>query len=117
METAEVLRSITGNVAISGVTFPVACGGTSATLDSAMVWFVPTAQRTGEDAHTGRTAADSTFTIDNLPSGTYTLGTEAVTFANGDSLVYTAAATPATVTLAGGANGTADYAISAIVCR
>ncbi len=108
--------SIAGNVALaSGITLPVSCGGKSLTADSLLKAFVPTAKDTA--VHTGTTTAAGAFTIANLLPATYTLGAEALGFANGDSLTYTAAATPATVAVTAGATASANYAVSAVACK
>jgi len=107
---------ITGSVALAqGVTLP-ACGGQS-TNDLSK--FVPTAKvdtttRTGTTVVSGGTA---TYTIAALRPGSYTLGVAPVGFANGDTLTFTAAATPASVTVASGATATAGYTVSAAACK
>ncbi len=104
---------ITGNVALaSGVTIPT-CGGQANTV----AVFTPLAVL-GADTLTGVVDANGAFTIANLIPGTYALDyADDITFTNGDSLTIAAAATPASVTLAAGADGQANYQITAATCH
>lgn len=107
---------ISGNVVLDTVAIKFAkCGGDSLNLDSLRAKFVPTAKDT--TTHSGTTTAAGVFTIANLLPATYTLGSAALGFANGDTLTYTAAATPATVAVTAGATASANYAVSAVTCK
>lgn len=96
-----------------GVTLP-ACGGAATSLTQ----FKPFAV-IGNDTITGVVDATGAYRISNLLPGAYTLGSfRDITFTNGDSLTVTAAATPATFTLAAqGDSTTAAYNISAATCH
>ncbi len=98
------------------ITLPVSCGALSLTKDSLLKKFVPTAAK-GDTIHTGNTSVAGAFTIPNLAPATYTLGAEPLGFANGDTLTYTAAATPATVAVTAGTTAAANYAVSAVACK
>lgn len=107
------LGSIAGTVALAeGVTVP-ACGGEAA---PGLTRFVPTAAD-GAVTRTGTTQAGGAFTIGSLPAGSYTLGVDRVGFANGDTLTFTAAATPATVAVTDGAAAAASYSVTAAACK
>lgn len=109
--------SIAGNVSLpNGLTLPLSCGGKSLTADSLLKAFVPTATDSA-GKHTGTTTAAGAFTIANLLPATYTLGADALGFANGDTLTYTAAPTPATVAVTAGGAASANYAVSAVSCK
>jgi len=109
--------SIAGSVTLApAITLPVSCGGDSLSADSLLKAFVPTA-KADTAAHTGTTTAAGAFTIANLLPATYTLGVDPLGFANGDTLTYTAAATPATVAVTAGAATPASYAVSAVACK
>lgn len=109
--------SIKGTVTLAqGITLPVTCGALSLTKDSLLKAFVPTAAK-GDTIHTGTTTVAGAFTIPNLAPATYTLGAEKLGFANGDTLSYTAAATPATVPVSADSAAKADYAVSAVACK
>jgi hypothetical protein len=111
--SAPALGSIGGTVTLAqDVTIP-ACGGES-TLD--LTRFVPTAT-IDTTLRTGATQASGAYVIASLPNGSYTLGVDPVGFANGDTLSFTAAATPASVTVASGATATADYSVTAATCK
>jgi hypothetical protein len=104
---------ISGNVALAaGVTLP-ACGGAATTVAQFMPFGV-----LGADTLNGVTDATGAYTIANLAAGTYTLGyARDLTFTNGDSLTVTAAATPATVTVAAGETGVSNYSITTVTCH
>ncbi|HEX2190016.1 MAG TPA: DUF4382 domain-containing protein [Longimicrobiaceae bacterium] len=107
------LGSISGTVALAqGVTVP-ACGG-AATLD--LTRFVPTATA-GATVKTGSAQAGGAYVIGSVPAGSYTLGVDPVGFANGDTLTFTAAATPASVAVSDGATASADYSVTAASCK
>ncbi len=104
---------ITGNVALAtGVTIP-ACGAQTNTRAA----FRPLAV-IGTDTLSGLTDTLGVFNIAGALPGTYTLGfVKDITFTNGDSLTFTAAATPATVTLAEGDSVKSNYQITAATCH
>lgn len=105
--------TISGTVSLAqGVALP-ACGGQAA-LD--LTRFVPTAT-TGTTVRTGATTAAGAYTVANLTPGSYTLGTDRVGFANGDTLTFAATPTPATVAVAAGQNATASYSVTAATCK
>ncbi len=108
--------SVKGNVVVDTAIKFLKCGGDSLTAASLRTKFVPTAAK-GDTIHTGSTTAAGVFTIPNLAPATYTLGAEKLGLANGDSLTYTAAATPATVAVTADSAATANYAISAVACK
>ena len=109
--------SIGGTVSLAqGITLPVSCGALSLTADSLLKKFVPTAAK-GDTIHTGTTTAAGAFTIPNLAPATYTLGAEKLGFANGDTLTYTAAPTPASVAVTADSVAKADYGVSAVACK
>ncbi len=107
--------SIAGNVVLDTTIKFVKCGGDSLTASLLLQKFVPTAKDTA--VHTGTTTAAGAFTIANLLPGTYTLGNAALGFANGDSLTYTAVATPASAAVTAGATTSANYAVSVVACK
>lgn len=109
------LGSIGGTVALAqGVTIP-ACGG-QATLD--LTRFVPTATDAGTSTtKTGTTQANGAYTIGAVPAGTYAMGVDRVGFANGDTLSFTATATPSAVTVASGAAAASNYSVTAATCK
>ena len=108
--------SIKGEVALAqGVTLP-ACGGQTALT---LARFVPVAT-SGSTVKTGTTSVDGSrfkFAISNVAAGTYTMGADRVGFANGDTLTFTAAATPATVAVRSGEDAKADYTVSGAACK
>ncbi|HEV2149510.1 MAG TPA: DUF4382 domain-containing protein [Longimicrobiaceae bacterium] len=107
------LGTIGGTVTLAqGVAIP-ACGG-QATLD--LTRFVPTATG-GTTTKTGTTQANGAYVIGAVASGSYTLGVDRVGFANGDTLSFTATATPATVAVAAGTKAAADYTVTAATCK
>ncbi len=109
--------SIAGNVTLgTGVTPPVSCGGTSLTADLLLSTFVPTATEATIGKKTGTTTAAGAFTIGSLPAATYTLGSDPITYANGDVLTYTATPSVATVAVTAGTPAAANYAVSAVTC-
>ncbi len=111
--------SIAGTVALgTGVTPPISCGGQSLTADLLLSKFIPTAKTDAETtAHSGSTTTAGAFTIANLAPGTYTLGADPITLANGDVLTYTATPAPTTATVTASATPfAANYAVSAVTC-
>jgi hypothetical protein len=104
---------ITGTVTTAtGVTIPV-CGTVTNTRSA----FKPLAIM-GTDTLSGATDSLGVYNIAGALPGNYTLGyVKDVTFTNGDSLTFTAAATPATVTLPEGDSVKSNYQITAATCH
>lgn len=114
--TFEETAKVTGTVTLQGITLPLVCGGESLTQELLLGKFVPNATL-GTTIRTGSTTgATGAFSIANLVAGSYTLGSEIVTFNNGDKLTFTATATPPTVSLAAGNTVTANYLVTAAAC-
>ena len=107
------LGHITGNVTLAqNVTIPM-CGGQANDLTA----FLPRAA-TATDTIVGVTDALGEYNISHVFPATYTLGHVAdVTFMNGDSLTFAAAATPNVVTVMPGDTAHANYEISAATCH
>lgn len=103
---------IAGTVAVAqGVALPT-CGGAPVALTA----FVPQATGAGT-TYTSAVGADGRYRI-TVPGGTYAMAyAPALSFANGDSLMVTAAATPATATVASGGTTTVDYSVTAATCK
>ena len=103
---------IAGTVAVAqGVTLPT-CGGSVVAVTA----FVPQATA-GSETFTGAVAADGKYRI-TVPAGTFTMAyAPALSFANGDSLMVTAAPSAATATVAAGQTATVDYSITAATCK
>lgn len=103
---------IAGTVAVAqGITLP-ACGGSAVAVTA----FVPQAAA-GTETFTSAVGADGRYRITVGP-GTYTMGyAPALSFANGDSLMVTAAPSAASATVASGATPTVDYSITAATCK
>ncbi|HEX2078725.1 MAG TPA: DUF4382 domain-containing protein [Longimicrobium sp.] len=103
---------IAGTVAVAqGVTLPT-CGGSAVAVTA----FVPQAT-TGTETFTSAVGADGRYRITVGP-GTYTMGyAPALSFANGDSLMVTAAPSAASATVASGGTATVDYSITAATCK
>lgn len=108
--------TIAGNVVLQGITLPLLCGGDSLVQAGLLAKFVPTATK-DSTVLAGTTTDAGAFTIANVAAGTYTLGADNVGLANGDSLLFTVAATPASVAVAGGQTTNAAYAVSAVACK
>jgi hypothetical protein len=90
-----------------------ACGGAASDLTR----FVPQASA-GEVTVSGTTTADGSYAISYVAPDDYTLGYEAALgFENGDTLNFTAAATPAGVSVGSGATATANYLVSGASCK
>ena len=106
---------ISGTVAVQGVALPVTCGGESLDLAALLRRFVPTATE-GTTVRSGGTRAAGAFRISHVAPGSYALAADTATFANGDRLAFTAAATPATVVVTAGATATAAFTVSAATC-
>jgi hypothetical protein len=104
---------IAGTVGLAeGVTLP-ACGGGDVTL----AHFVPRALVGTDTIASGNVDESGAYRIRFVPPGSYTLGyAPSLTFENGQTVSFTAAATPATVSVTSGATASADYAISAATC-
>lgn len=104
---------ISGTVALAqGVTLP-ACGGAATDLTA----FVPRAVA-GADSVSGTTQAGGAYAMGAVQPGTYTLTyASPISYTNGDTLTFTAAATPASVTVASGATATANYQVTAASCK
>jgi hypothetical protein len=107
------LGRITGNVTLAqGVTLP-ACGGGATKLSV----FKPLAIAT-PDTLSGVTDTLGVYNIANVVPKAYTLSfAKDITYTNGDSLTFTAAATPASVTVAQGDSAKSNYQISAVSCH
>lgn len=94
-----------------GVALPT-CGGAPVAVTA----FVPQATA-GAETFTSAVAADGRYRITVAP-GTYTMGyAPALSFANGDSLMVTAAPSVPTATVASGGVATVDYSITAATCK
>jgi len=107
-----VAGGISGTVTMAqGVTLP-ACGGAAVNVTQ----FVPLAIA-GADSLAATVGAGGQYALSVAP-GTYTMAyAPAITFTNGDSLSFTATATPASVAVAPGATATAGYSITAASCK
>lgn len=107
--------SIAGRIALAeGVALPATCGGAAVSLSQ----FVPRAIVGADSVASGAVQADGAYRIRYLAPGSYTLGHAAsLTFDNGQTLAFVAAATPATVSVASGATAAADYRITAATCQ
>jgi hypothetical protein len=103
---------IGGTVSLAqGLALPT-CGGSAVAVTA----FVPQATA-GTETWTGTVGADSRYRITVAP-GTYTMGyAPALSFANGDSLMITAAPSVPSATVASGATATVDYSITAATCK
>jgi hypothetical protein len=103
---------IGGTVSVAqGVALPT-CGGAPVAVTA----FVPQAVA-GAETFTSAVATDGRYAITVAP-GTYTMGyAPALSFANGDSLMVTAAPSPASATVAAGGTTTVDYSITAATCK
>jgi hypothetical protein len=103
---------IGGTVSVAqGVALPT-CGGSAVAVTA----FVPQAAA-GTETWTGTVGTDGRYRITVAP-GTYTMGyAPALSFANGDSLMVTAAPSAASATVASGATATVDYSITAATCK
>jgi hypothetical protein len=103
---------IGGTVSVAqGLALPT-CGGAPVAVTA----FVPQAV-SGTETFTSAVATDGRYRI-TVGAGTYTMGyAPALSFANGDSLMVTAAPSVATATVASGATATVDYSITAATCK
>jgi hypothetical protein len=103
---------IGGTVGVAqGVALPT-CGGAAVAVTA----FVPQATA-GTETFTSAVAADGRYAITVAP-GTYSMGyAPALSFANGDSLMVTAAPSAASATVASGGTATVDYSITAATCK
>ena len=94
-----------------GVTLPT-CGGSPVAVTA----FVPQAVA-GATTYTSTVGTDGRYRI-TVPAGTYTMGyARALSFANGDSLMVTAAPSVASATVASGGSATVDYTVQAATCK
>jgi hypothetical protein len=105
--------SISGRVSLApSLTIP-SCGGHDGLLER----FVPRAVA-GADTLSGHTKNSGEFTIEHAPAKTYTMSyASELTFTNGDALSFTAAATPATVTVVKDSKSSVNYVVSAVSCK
>ncbi|MBW3569898.1 MAG: DUF4382 domain-containing protein [Gemmatimonadetes bacterium] len=103
---------IAGTVALAqGVSLPT-CGGSPVAVTA----FVPQATA-GTETFTSAVGTDGRYRTTVAP-GTYTIGyAPALSFANGDSLMVTAAPSVPSATVASGATATVDYSITAATCK
>ena len=103
---------ISGTVAVAqGVTLPT-CGGAAVDVTK----FGPLATA-GVDSLTGVVNTAGQYSITVAPA-TYTMGyLPVLSYTNGDSLTFTAAATPASAAVASGATVTSNYSITAATCK
>lgn len=103
---------IGGTVALAqGLALP-ACGGAAVDLAS----FVPQATA-GTTTYTSTVGTDGRYRI-TVPAGTFAMGyASALSFANGDSLMVTAAPSAPSATVASGATATVDYRVTAATCK
>lgn len=103
---------IGGTVSVAqGLTLPT-CGGSPVAVTA----FVPQATA-GTSTFTSAVGTDGRYRI-TVGAGTYTMAyAPALSFANGDSLMITAAPSVPTATVASGGTATVDYSISAATCK
>lgn len=103
---------IGGTVAVAqGVTLPT-CGGAAVDVTK----FVPLAIA-GADSVAAVVSPAGAYSLSVTP-GSYTMAyAPEITFTNGDSLTFTAAATPASVSVASGGTTTSNYSITAATCH
>ncbi|HEX2209354.1 MAG TPA: DUF4382 domain-containing protein [Longimicrobium sp.] len=103
---------IGGTVSVaSGLTLPT-CGGSPVAVTA----FVPQATA-GTTTYSSAVGTDGRYRI-TVPAGTYTMTyAPALSFANGDSLMVTAAPSAASATVASGGSATVDYSITAATCK
>lgn len=103
---------IGGTVALAqGVALPT-CGGSAVALTA----FVPQATA-GAETFSSAVGTDGRYRTTVAP-GTYTIGyAAALSFANGDSLMVTAAPSVPSATVASGGVTTVDYSITAATCK
>lgn len=95
--------------------FPIACGGEDRTIEE----FIPQATRTVDGEETvksGVTAADSTYAMEFVPAGEWTLTFEDSVAFDGDTLVFEATPGSETVTVESGQAATVDYALDGVSC-
>ena len=107
--------TITGTVALQGITLPLSCGAESLTQTTLLTRVHPTATA-GTIVRSARAGADGSYRISNVAAGTYVLGVEQVTFPNGDKLNFTATANPASVAVAAGGSTTSNLSVTAATC-
>jgi hypothetical protein len=108
---ASLSGSIRGTVTATGVTFP-ACGGASTDVSH----FTATATA-GTTALSARAGTDGRFAFAYVPPATYAMGVAPVAYANGDTLSFTATATPPTAAVASSGSTTVNYAVTAAACK
>lgn len=109
-----MLGTIDGTVALDdGVTLPATCGGTT----GAITQFRPFAVM-GEDTITGVVDEAGAYSITGLMPGTYTLGHWAeLSFTDGATLTFAAAATPASVTVPEGDVVESNFVVTSATCQ
>jgi hypothetical protein len=103
---------IGGTVALAqGVALPT-CGGAAVDLTT----FVPQATA-GATTYSSAVGTDGRYRI-TVPAGTFGMGyAPALSFANGDSLMVTAAPSAASATVSSGGTATVDYSVTAASCK
>lgn len=107
----EFSGTIAGTVTLAdGVTIPE-CGGAARDLSA----FIPTASA-DEMLKSGATDAEGEYRISFVSAGSWTMGLSDTEF-DGESLVFTATADPATVVVQSGVTATADYVVTAVECQ
>lgn len=94
----------------AGLAFP-ACGGAATNVTHF------TATATGPTTLSARAAADGRYTMAYVSPGSYAMGVAPVGYANGDSLTFVAAPTPATATVGSGGNVVVNYALTSATCK
>lgn len=104
--------SIAGTVTLGGETVIPACGGQTRDLTAV----VPTATA-GEIVRSGITDAGGAYQIAFVAPGSYGLGIAKVGYENGDSLIVSGTATPASVDVTSGKTVTADFQITDASCK
>jgi hypothetical protein len=102
---------ISGTVTpVAGLVFP-ACGG----APTDVTHFVATA--TGPATLSAKAGTDGRYTMPYVTPGSYAMGVAAVGYANGDTLTFAAAPTPASATLASGQTTRVDYSLTTASCK
>lgn len=114
--TVEASGSISGKVAVADTVTLPACGGSDRSIQD----FIPTATATLNSSSVteqGSVQADSSYSIDYLAPATWTMGyQDAIGYANGDTLRFTATADPATVDVMSGATASSDFTVTSADC-
>lgn len=106
--------TIAGAVAVAqGVALPE-CGGAPVTVAQ----FVPRAIIGTDTVASGAVESTGAYKIRFVAPNTYTLGyAPSLTFNNGQTVTFTAAATPASVSVSSGTTAQASYSITAATCQ